>query len=163
LVLNEEQIQKNNDTVEDLVSAFIRGRESASSSQTLAYESLAETIRFLWLCSLGHTSLSRLVSLEVDETWHEFLIDPTFYTSLCLALPGRTIIQHNTDQPPNEPNNSEVALCFAALSDYVRLFGSFNETTVVYWPAAAELANLFGLSLLDFSLQVVKFRRSVFP
>jgi hypothetical protein len=115
---------------------------------------VTETIKFLWLMSCEHSCASRLIAEIIDEIWHEFILDTRFYERLCLSLPGKFFIHHEPGLVSSLPSDEEAVRCVLALSDYVRLFGSFTAESVEYWPAVKQLADTFGLSVDEFNARL---------
>jgi hypothetical protein len=140
--------------IRHLCSEFIK-RSSAKLDQT----QVCETLKFLWLISTGHNCAHRLISVSLDEAWHEMIIDTRFYHDACQALPGRFFIHHEPIHVSSSPSDSETALCFLALAQYVRQFGDFSLETLCYWPAVQELAHTFGLSLSEFNARLASLRQ----
>lgn len=91
------------------------------------------------------------VSLEIDEVWHEWILETRNYESLCMDVAGRFIHHSSIDvgQPSAEqavPDPTlERQMFFVAA--YVLNFGSFDDESLGYWPAAERVMRLYGLTL----------------
>ena len=94
--------------------------ETASSVKN----SVTETVRFLYLCSVNSSTLTP--SLRVDETWHQLLLFTRSYQAFCNAELGR-FVHH---QPSNQPA-CQRAQYLATLAFYE---DTFKAPDPEFWP-----------------------------
>lgn len=111
---------------------------------------LDECVKFLILASRRSCAFIPLTH-EVDEIWHELILQTQFYAELCGKLPGRRYLHHRSIgfgdyARPRDPR--DVAAEFASwLPDYVEQFGPFTEAAARHWTICRYLRAEFGLGL----------------
>ncbi|WP_228059228.1 hypothetical protein [Nostoc sp. LEGE 06077] len=93
------------------------------------------------------------VSQEIDEVWHQWILETQEYHTLCQQLPSQRYIHHsslpnNTTFPAShEEMENQIILDFSWIASYVANFGKFTEEAVVYWTTAFSLMQKMGWSL----------------
>jgi hypothetical protein len=116
-----------------------------------------ECVKFLTITS-GH-KLGAFVPIvrEIDEIWHELILQTRFYMDFCASLPGGNYIHHETIPFDEYRNRGElvgkgsrtlIAEEFANwIGYYISGFGPFDEERAAYWSICQYLRDTFGLTL----------------
>ncbi|HEY0448761.1 hypothetical protein [Actinophytocola sp.] len=97
---------------------------------------------------------------EVDEVWHELILQTHFYAELCRRLPGGRFIHHQSleladyaagGHQPGEPDKSDkpdlLGELMFWLPAYVSRFGEFTPERARYWSVTQYLHDIHGISL----------------
>ncbi|WP_448389279.1 hypothetical protein [Microbacterium aurum] len=113
-------------------------------------EQFVECMKFLAITSA--TSGRRIaVKPEVDQVWHELILQTASYAELCRALPGAKFINHESISPRgyfNRVGDREfVRELVQWIPDYVHNFGPFTARSASFWTVADFLENEIGMSL----------------
>ena len=113
---------------------------------------LIECIKYLSILSL--TSGRRIVATpEVDDVWHELIVQTKNYQKLCNWLPGKRFI-HHTSITPSEYEEKVGSKEFVEeflkwIPDYVNNFGDFTEESADRWTVIQFLMQNLGMSIDD--------------
>jgi hypothetical protein len=111
---------------------------------------IEEFLKFMFLRSTYHQGFIPLTG-EVDDIWHEFILQTREYEKLCKALPGGEFIHHNSvhleDFSKNKDRTDVVRDLINWLPRYYKNFGSFNEEAAQYWMMVSFLRAELKLSL----------------
>ncbi|MDQ3787965.1 MAG: hypothetical protein M3422_12050 [Actinomycetota bacterium] len=109
-----------------------------------------ECLKFLTIASEGEP-LFIPMTREVDEVWHELILQTYFYGELCERLPGGRFIHHQSIElaeyvaGPANPNLLDELLFW--LPAYVSRFGDFEPERARYWSVVQYLRDVHGVSL----------------
>lgn len=143
----EEQTQDRTITREyvELVRARVADRNIPCTDQHIL-----ECLKYLAILSL--TQGRRIaVTPEVDEVWHELIVQTKGYKQLCDDLPGRRFIHHESIMPKEyavKVGNDEFVEEFMRwIPDYIHNFGPFTPQSAQHWTIANFLQDVVGLSL----------------
>lgn len=111
---------------------------------------LAECLKFLYLRSRSGRGFIPLAS-EVDEFWHEIILQTREYARLCACLPSGQFIHHNSVSISEETQHLGQAAVVENLlrwiPQYVAEFGPFTEETAHYWMIIQLLQKEFAYTL----------------
>lgn len=105
---------------------------------------LIECLKYLAIMSL--TKGRRIVvTPEVDDVWHELIVQTKNYENLCKALPGERFI-HHTSITPSEYEGVVGSKEFVDeflkwIPDYIQNFGKFTEENIKRWTVTQFLVN----------------------
>lgn len=109
-----------------------------------------ELMKFLVIRSEGKSSFIPL-SQDVDDVWHEFILQTKSYRSLCDSLPGKVFIDHESlgmeEYVKRHGQEALVEEMLSWLPEYVQRFGDFDEDIAGYWTACRFLQTEMGMSL----------------
>lgn len=113
---------------------------------------IAEFLKFMFLRSKYGGGFIPL-SGEVDDIWHEFILQTREYALFCEALPGQTFVHHNSqhlseyaqDKAPREV----VTRLLGWIPTYYHHFGEFTEQASHYWMMVRYLQNELKMTLED--------------
>lgn len=109
-----------------------------------------ECLKFLYIVS---TSKGRFIPLtrEVDEVWHEMIVQTQFYMDLCESLPGGRYIHHQSigfsDYGERIGKREAVSQFLDWIPDYLENFGEFTSDTAKDWAVVQFVQQEFGLTL----------------
>jgi hypothetical protein len=113
---------------------------------------IEEFFKFIYLCSLyggSHIPLSK----EVDEIWHEFILQTEEYYELCMSLPGKRFIHHrsgNLKETVKMSNKTQtIKKLFQWLPIYYKHFGEFGIDQAPLWQVVHFLMTELRLSLKE--------------
>lgn len=111
---------------------------------------IEEFLKFMFLRSTYNQGFIPLAG-EVDDIWHEFILQTQEYEKLCKALPSGNFIHHNSVHLVEFSNNKDrtetVKDLINWLPRYYQHFGPFNEDTAPYWMMVSFLQAELKLSL----------------
>jgi hypothetical protein len=131
------------------MNAFMRQKFSSLDTATFELR-YRELLKFLYLRSKYGKGFIP-VTVEVDDMWHEFILQTQAYYDLCMALPGKHFIHHNTvalDEYADQRGKDEVITDLLDwIPKYVKDFGPFTEESAQYWMIANFLQEEMQLSL----------------
>lgn len=110
----------------------------------------AECLKFLYLRSISGKGFIPL-SGDVDEVWHEFILQTREYQTFCESLPGKDFIHHNSirmaEHAEQVSKKETVRNLLEWIPSYVKHFGPFSETSAKYWMIIQVLQQEFDYSL----------------
>ncbi|MEE1940051.1 hypothetical protein V1L54_11695 [Streptomyces sp. TRM 70361] len=111
---------------------------------------LGECLKFLYVVSAEEATFLPLTR-EVDETWHELILQTAFYQKLCAALPGGRFLHHHPaplgKYADQLGRRESVRRLLQWIPWYVAYFGGFSEETARYWVIVDLLRTRLGMSL----------------
>lgn len=91
------------------------------------------------------------VTPQVDDVWHELIVQTAPYARLCAALPGGRFIHHESITPTKYADRvgdtTFVAEFVQWIPDYVSNFGPFSDETAQHWTVCEFLRDQMGMSL----------------
>ena len=109
-----------------------------------------EFIKFMFLRSQYGKGFIPLKG-EVDDIWHEFILQTVEYEKFCFALPGKQFIHHNSvhldDFSRGQERKQVVQELLQWLPNYYRHFGVFTEQAAEHWMIVGFLRQELKLSL----------------
>ena len=109
-----------------------------------------EFLKFMTIASDEDTSFIPL-NAEVDDIWHEFIMQTASYDNLCKKLPGKRFIHHETismeEYSKKVGKEQMVDQMLEWLPKYINRFGPFTDKISDYWTICRFLKNELGLSL----------------
>lgn len=113
---------------------------------------LIECLKYLAIMSL--TSGRRIVvTPEVDDVWHELIVQTKNYQDLCSWLPGKRFIHHTSITPAEyeeKVGEKEFVEEFLQwIPDYVNNFGNFTEEASNRWTVTQFLMEKLNMSIDD--------------
>ncbi|SDM05806.1 hypothetical protein SAMN04488074_11622 [Lentzea albidocapillata subsp. violacea] len=112
---------------------------------------LEECLKFLEIVSAGEGSSFIPLSKEVDEIWHELIVETGSYRRLCDALPGRRFINHESIGLEDYAGRSTKAVVSAQFLEwipkYISRYGRFTEEVANHWTICQFLRTELGMSL----------------
>lgn len=105
-----------------------------------------------YLCIMSLTKGRRIaVTPEVDDIWHELIVQTKSYKALCEALPGQRFVHHESITPAEyekRVGSSEFVDEFLKwIPEYVQSFGPFTEETGHHWTIVGFLQDHVGMPL----------------
>jgi hypothetical protein len=115
-----------------------------------------ECVKFLFLASarLKEGEVSYIaVNQDIDEVWHECILQTRMYESLCMALPGKRFIHHSSSAEGYRGHVRDIGASKAAdehvwwLKNYYLHFGEHTKESAKYWNVVAFLMETLQLSL----------------
>ena len=114
---------------------------------------LGELLKYLYLSS-KYAVLSRTfipVTQEVDNFWHELILQTRLYQQLCSRLPSQRMIHHESlefDQyQSNVEKNKLVDEVLRWMVLYVRNFGGMKEERAKYWFFISKVIKTLDITL----------------
>lgn len=125
------------------------GRIPARPSEIAEVQAL-EFLKYISIMSM--TGGRRIAVIpEVDDIWHEFIVQTASYRRLCDALPAPRFIHHESITPENYESrvgSEEFAEEFLKwIPDYTHSFGPFTEERGRHWTVFNFLRDTVGLSV----------------
>ncbi len=97
---------------------------------------IAEFLKFMFLRSKYQKGFIPLIG-EVDDIWHEFILQTHEYEKFCQALPSGKFIHHNSvhleDFSKDKSKHEVVQDLMNWLPHYYHHFGIFDEEAAQYW------------------------------
>lgn len=129
--------------------------ETALSKIPARPDEIAEVqaLEFLKYISIMSMTGGRRIAVtpEVDDIWHEFIVQTVSYRRLCNALPAPRFIHHESITPKayeSRVGSDEFAEEFLKwIPDYTHSFGPFTEKRGKHWTVFNFLKDTVGLSL----------------
>ena len=101
---------------------------------------LTELMKYLYLVSKYPKTLSATfipITQEVDDMWHQMILQTRYYPQICERLPGKRFVHH--ESMPFESYISEheqqnlVHEILRWVPYYVKTFGDIQPTSMKYW------------------------------
>lgn len=118
-------------------------------SETLERQ-LGECLKYLAIVSM--TEGRRIpVTPEVDDVWHELLLQTSSYRQLCASLPGKKFLDHESIDPLSYNERVGDAAFVREwvqwIPDYVQSFGPFTAEVAQDWNVVRFLQDELAMSL----------------
>ncbi len=111
---------------------------------------ISEFLKFMFLRSEYQKGFIPLKG-EIDDIWHEFILQTHEYEKFCMALPSGKFIHHNSvhleDFSRDKSRHEVVKDLMEWLPRYYHHFGIFVEDTIQYWLIVGFLQTELKLSL----------------
>jgi hypothetical protein len=111
---------------------------------------IEECLKFLFIMSERNGGFIPLTQ-EVDEVWHELILQTLEYAELCAALPGHKFIHHQTlpfsEYTTMRTEEQIVDEFLSWIPAYVGRFGAFTPERAQYWSFCKYLTEVLGVSL----------------
>ena len=131
---------------ENLNKTFSARAESELQGQ------IEECLKFLYIASLNGRAFIPLSS-EIDDIWHELIVETRFYQEFCSKLPGGKFIHHESidmDSYAKEISKEQaVGESLDWLPRYYLYFGEFTEERARWWSVVQFLRNEMGFTLQE--------------
>lgn len=112
---------------------------------------LEECLKFLEIVSDDGRGSFIPLSKEVDEVWHELIVETQSYRRLCDALPGGLFLHHESigleDYAGRSSKGAVTAQFLEWIPRYIARYGKFTEEVADYWTICAFLRNELGMTL----------------
>lgn len=109
-----------------------------------------EFFKFIYLQSMNDTGFIP-VTQEIDDIWHEYILQTRDYEALCRDLPLQQFVHHQTislEQYASKRNRKEVVKAMLDwLPNYRKHFGNFTELSAPHWLVVVFLAKELNLTL----------------
>jgi len=130
----------------------VKSRISDGRDDSLLDLQFIECLKYLAI--LNGTGGRRIpVTPEVDDVWHELIVQTASYARLCAALPGGRFIHHESITPleyaDRVGDHTFVAEFVQWIPDYVSNFGPFTEGAAQQWTVCRFLGDHMGMTLDD--------------
>jgi hypothetical protein len=111
---------------------------------------IQEFLKFIYIQSMQDGGFIP-VSDEVDQIWHEYILQTREYQALCLDLPGGKFVHHQTITLVEYANHHKrvdvVKSMLNWIPNYCAYFGEFTEKTAHYWMIVEFLSKELDLTL----------------
>lgn len=144
----------------------VRERISLESNESFDFL-LEEFLKFISIQSITDPKFIP-VNSDVDEIWHEFILQTNEYERFCKEiLPGKRFIHHGSiglsDYGSRESLGSEDLYrhCFEWLGLYAIHFGEFNSRQLKVWTALEFLTTEVNLSLDEINLHAAEIAHEI--
>lgn len=129
--------------------AWKRGPEKSGAMFSVRF---VECLKFLSIVSL--TKGRRIpVTPEVDDIWHELIVQTMSYNDLCQDLPGGHFIHHESITPAKYAERvgdyEFVRELLLWIPDYYHSFGLFTEEAAECWTVCDFLMSEMNMTLDD--------------
>ena len=125
-------------------------RKFGHLEETVLEERVEEFFKFIYIISL-HPGSFIPVNYDIDEIWHEYILQTEEYQGLCEALPGKRFIHHrsNTLEEYSEKKGDKQVIhkMLMWLPLHYKYFGPFSEKSAKYWSIVTALIEEKKLSL----------------
>jgi hypothetical protein len=120
---------------------------------------LTELMKYLYLVSKHPKMLAGTfvpITQEVDELWHQMILQTRYYPQICERLPGKRLVHHESMPfedyvSEHEDQNKLVHEILRWVPYYVKTFGDIQPSAIRYWcffGSVLEVQNL-GLDKLN--------------
>jgi hypothetical protein len=111
---------------------------------------ISEFFKFIYLQSMKDSGFIP-VTKEVDDIWHEYILQTRDYAVLCQDLPSKQFVHHQTislEQYVGRVNRVEaIKTMLAWVPNYRTHFGDFTELNAPYWLIVVFLSNEMNFTL----------------
>lgn len=111
---------------------------------------IQEFLRFIYLQSLKDGGFIPVTD-EIDQIWHEYILQTREYQALCNDLPHAKFVHHQTSTLENYTRTRDrkqvIQEMLSWIPMYVETFGAFTETTAPYWTIIQFLLKKTSLTL----------------
>lgn len=121
--------------VSEWMLSHLKDRFKELTNQEFNYR-LEEFLKYIFLCSKyggGFIPLSK----EVDEFWHEYIVQTEEYLNLCSSLPSKNFIHHKSGNlkvyAADRDSKSVILRMLQWLPTYYIHFGPFKEEIANFW------------------------------
>ena len=111
---------------------------------------IAEFVKFMFLRSSYGKGFIPLKG-DIDDVWHEYILQTMEYEKFCLSLPGKKFIHHISlhleEFSEGKDKKTVIRDLLLWLPNYYRHFGAFTAETADYWMIVGFLQKELGWSL----------------
>lgn len=111
---------------------------------------IQEFLKFIYIQSMQDGGFIP-VSDDVDQIWHEYILQTREYQALCTDLPGGKFVHHQTitlAEYSSHYNRVDVVKSMLNwIPNYYLYFGEFTEKTAHYWMIVDFLSKELNLTL----------------
>lgn len=111
---------------------------------------IQEFLRFIYLQSLKDGGFIPVTD-EIDQIWHEYILQTREYLALCNDLPHAKFVHHQTGTLETytqaRDRKQVIQDMLVWIPTYVETFGVFTETTAPYWTVVQFLLKNTSLTL----------------
>ncbi|MEV0323113.1 hypothetical protein ACIBKX_33675 [Streptomyces sp. NPDC050658] len=125
-------------------------KKFSDRDETELHGQIEECLKFLYIASLTGRTFIPLCS-ELDDIWHELIVETRFYQDFCSKLPGGKFLHHAAIDMETyaEKIGKEQAVGDSLdwLPRYYHHFGAFIEERARWWSIVEFLRNEMGLTL----------------
>lgn len=122
----------------------------ANRDEKLLQLQIEECLKFLYVASREGGGLIP-VSKEVDDIWHELILETSFYEEFCRSLPGGVFLNHASigmnEYSETSGKEKTIRESLDWLPKYYSYFGKFTKERAQLWSIVQFLENEIGLSL----------------
>ncbi|HVE45002.1 MAG TPA: hypothetical protein VNC84_07745 [Gammaproteobacteria bacterium] len=140
--------------IEQYVSPFMQKHLSehfAHLDEREFHVQLEEFLKFLYIVSIDGPGAFIPVNAEIDAIWHEYILQTREYEQLCLLLPNKVFVHHQSatlaGYTETADRESVLKRMLQWLPRYYQHFGPFTEKTAQYWTMVQFLSQEFHFSL----------------
>jgi hypothetical protein len=113
---------------------------------TDALRGITECLKMLSMASVGAKAFAYLISQDLDNIWHELILETRLYHRVCSLLPGGQYVHHSAmDSTDHSADRQGQAL--ATLATYVANFGPFEPSAKQWWPVLEFLCHELEIDL----------------
>ena len=113
---------------------------------------IIECLKYLAIMS-GTPGRRIVVTPDVDEVWHELIVQTSFYFALCRSLPGGRYIHHASITPDayaaRTGEREFIDEFLRWIPDYVHSFGAFDPERAEHWTVVGFLRSKLGMTLAE--------------
>lgn len=111
-----------------------------------------EFLKFMTIISAEGASFIPL-SKEIDDIWHEFILQTASYAKFCDNLLGQRFIHHETismeDYSAQKGKGVLVDQMLKWIPHYIKRYGDFTDRIADYWTMCRFLQNELGMTLAE--------------
>lgn len=119
-----------------------------------------ELLKFLFLCSKYSGGFAP-IKKEVDEVWHEFILQTVEYAELCDSLPGRHFIHHRSGNLSAYMEKIDAKKVITRLMQWIPMyykhFGPMNNEEAKLWTIPSYLIKELGMTLQNIEHMAERF------
>jgi hypothetical protein len=138
MIINQEYLLS---LIDQRVKDIIYEKYKESDPQDIT-ACLVELMKYLYLTSKYPKTLAGTfvpIAQEVDDLWHQLILQTHYYPKICQRLPGKRFIHHESmpfgdyvgDQNDDATALIPEILCWVPY--YVKTFGDIQPAAVKYW------------------------------
>lgn len=119
---------------------------------------IQEFLRFIYLQSLKDGGFIPVTD-EIDQIWHEYILQTREYLALCKDLPHAKFVHHQTGTldtfAQTRDRKQVIQDMLVWIPNYVETFGVFTEITAPYWTVVQFLLKHTSLTLSQLNAMVL--------
>lgn len=126
-----------------------------------------EFLKFICIMSERGGSFIPL-NKELDDIWHEFILQTHSYEKFCQSLPGKRFIHHESMslQSYSDIKGRDVVAeqMLSWIPDYIEHYGPFSDKVADFWTPCIFLKNEFGMNveeINDMGMQKLSERKAL--
>ena len=111
---------------------------------------MTEFLKFIYIQSIKEGGFIPVTD-EIDQIWHEYILQTREYQSLCMDLPRGKFVHHQTitlaDYSKSHNRIDLIKSMLNWIPDYYSCFGEYTEQTAKYWIVVDFLSKELNLTL----------------